>query len=115
MAADRFNFNKSWEYIQSKYVGTGHSDMTKFEWASNQHRDTYASYLGHYDMQSYFAVAQNDSIGRVRYQMLEVCRTDHHLPEENVLINFFQKLLRCLHTNRKCSNRADLLLLERKT
>lgn len=72
MAADRYNFSKSWEYIQSKYVGTGHSDMTKFEWATSQHRDTYASYLGHYDMLSYFAVVQNDSIGRVRYQMLEV-------------------------------------------
>jgi len=71
MAADRYNINKSWEYIQTKFVGTGHSDMTKFEWQVNQHRDTYASYLGHYDMQSYFAVAQNDSIGRVRYQMLE--------------------------------------------
>lgn len=47
--------------------------MSKFEWNLNQHRDTYASYLGHYDMLSYFAVAQNDSIGRVRYQMLEVC------------------------------------------
>jgi splicing factor 3B subunit 5 len=45
--------------------------MSKFEWNLNQHRDTYASYLGHYDMLSYFAVAQNDSIGRVRYQMLE--------------------------------------------
>mmetsp|Transcript_37135 Transcript_37135/g.27448 ORF Transcript_37135/g.27448 Transcript_37135/m.27448 type:complete len:98 (+) Transcript_37135:59-352(+) len=71
MAADRYNFNKSWEYIQSKHVGTGHSDSTKFEWTVNQHRDTYASYLGHYDMTSYFAVAQNDSIGRVRYQLLE--------------------------------------------
>ena len=27
---------------------------------------------GHYDMISFFAVAQNDSIGRVRYQLLEV-------------------------------------------
>lgn len=72
MSADRYNFTKSFEHIQAKYVGTGHSDMTKFEWAVNQHRDTYASYIGHYDMLSYFAVAQNDSIGRVRYAMLEV-------------------------------------------
>ena len=92
MAADRFSFNKSWEHIQNKFVGTGHSDMTKFEWAANQHRDTLASHVGHYDMLSYFAVAQNDSIGieysliylksninlvlfqsgRVRYQILEV-------------------------------------------
>mmetsp|Transcript_6003 Transcript_6003/g.8976 ORF Transcript_6003/g.8976 Transcript_6003/m.8976 type:complete len:90 (-) Transcript_6003:271-540(-) len=71
MAADRFSFNKSWEHIQNKFVGTGHSDMTKFEWATNQHRDTLASHVGHYDMMSYFAVAQNDSIGRVRYQLLE--------------------------------------------
>mmetsp|Transcript_46188 Transcript_46188/g.80777 ORF Transcript_46188/g.80777 Transcript_46188/m.80777 type:complete len:91 (+) Transcript_46188:98-370(+) len=71
MAADRFSFNKSFEHVQNKFVGTGHSDITKFEWASNQHRDTLASHIGHNDMLSYFAVAQNDSIGRVRYQLLE--------------------------------------------
>mmetsp|Transcript_3759 Transcript_3759/g.6396 ORF Transcript_3759/g.6396 Transcript_3759/m.6396 type:complete len:93 (+) Transcript_3759:107-385(+) len=71
MAADRFSINKSWEHIQNKFVGTGHSDITKFEWASNQHRDSVASHIGHYDMMSYFAVAQNDAIGRVRYQLLE--------------------------------------------
>ena len=37
-----------------------------------RHRDTLASHIGHYDMLSFFAVAQNDSIGRVRYQLLEV-------------------------------------------
>ena len=41
------------------------------EWASGLHRDTIASNLGHFDMLCYFAVAQNDSIGRVRYQLLE--------------------------------------------
>eukprot|EP01038_Epipyxis_sp_PR26KG_P018601 gene18601-26293_t len=71
MAADRYSINKSWEHVQNKFVGTGHSDMTKFEWMVNQHRDTLASHIGHYDMLSYFAVAQNDSVGRVRYQMLE--------------------------------------------
>ncbi|CAN0344926.1 unnamed protein product, partial [Ectocarpus sp. 12 AP-2014] len=28
-AADRFNMNRSWDHIQNKYVGTGHSDTTK--------------------------------------------------------------------------------------
>ncbi|CAM9418876.1 unnamed protein product, partial [Heterosigma akashiwo] len=70
-AADRFNINRSWDHIQAKYVGTGHSDMTKYEWATNQHRDTMASHLGHSDLLAYFAVAQNDAIGRVRYQLLE--------------------------------------------
>jgi len=62
---------KNFEAVQSRHVGTGHSDLTKYEWAVNQHRDTLASHIGHYDMMSYFAVAQNDSIGRVRYQLLE--------------------------------------------
>ena len=26
------------EHLQSKYMGTGHSDSTKFEWATHQHR-----------------------------------------------------------------------------
>lgn len=72
MAADRFSINKSWEHIQNRYVGTGHSDISRYEMATMQHRDTIASHIGHYDMLSYFAVAQNDSIGRVRYQLLQV-------------------------------------------
>ena len=38
---------------------------------TNQHRDTYASHVAHYDQLSYFAVAQNESVGRVRTQFLE--------------------------------------------
>ncbi|RLN74847.1 hypothetical protein BBJ28_00022290, partial [Nothophytophthora sp. Chile5] len=70
-AADRFNVNRQWEHLQAKYVGTGHADTTKFEWAVNQHRDTLASHLGHSDMLAFFAVAENEAIGRVRYNMLE--------------------------------------------
>lgn len=42
------------------------------EWATNQHRDSIASHIGHSDLLSYFAVAENNAIGRVRYQLLEV-------------------------------------------
>jgi splicing factor 3B subunit 5 len=35
------------------------------------HRDTLASHVGHYDQLSFYAVAQNESIGRVRAQMIE--------------------------------------------
>jgi len=45
--------------------------MTKFEWLTNQHRDTLASHVGHYDQLSYYSVAQNESIARVRYNMIE--------------------------------------------
>jgi splicing factor 3B subunit 5 len=61
------------EHLQLKYVGTGHPDITKHEWASNLHRDSYASYLGHQPMLQYFAVAQNESCGRVRHQLIQVC------------------------------------------
>lgn len=44
----------------------------KSEWATNQHRDTYASHIGHFDSLMYFSVAQNDSIGRLKSQFLEV-------------------------------------------
>mmetsp|Transcript_29555 Transcript_29555/g.42278 ORF Transcript_29555/g.42278 Transcript_29555/m.42278 type:complete len:94 (+) Transcript_29555:65-346(+) len=59
------------EQLKAKYLGTGHPDITKYEWATNIHRDTLSSHVGHYDQLSYFAVAQNESIGRVRAQMLE--------------------------------------------
>mmetsp|Transcript_34135 Transcript_34135/g.66714 ORF Transcript_34135/g.66714 Transcript_34135/m.66714 type:complete len:89 (-) Transcript_34135:205-471(-) len=58
------------EHLQMKYVGTGHADTTKWEWAVNQHRDTYASYLGHHSLMAYSAIAENESIGRMKYQFL---------------------------------------------
>lgn len=42
------------------------------EWLVNQHRDSYASYLGHYNILMHIAVAENESIGRVKFNMLEV-------------------------------------------
>lgn len=71
MAADRFSIAKGFDAVQARHVGTGHSDITKYEWAVNQHRDTLASHIGHHDLLSFFAIAQNDSVGRVRYQLLE--------------------------------------------
>jgi splicing factor 3B subunit 5 len=51
---------------QAKYVGTGHADTNRFEWAVNIHRDSYASYIGHPPLLAYFAIAENESMGRVR-------------------------------------------------
>jgi len=45
------------------------------EWLTNQHRDTYASYVGHHALTSHIALAENESIARVRFNMLEVCGT----------------------------------------
>ncbi|ORX83786.1 splicing factor 3B subunit 5/RDS3 complex subunit 10 [Anaeromyces robustus] len=68
---DRLNLNSQLEHLQSKYVGTGHADTNKFEWLQNQHRDSYASYLGHYGLLTYFSVAENESIGRMKFNYLE--------------------------------------------
>eukprot|EP00976_Prorocentrum_cordatum_P009529 190175-Prorocentrum_minimum.AAC.7 len=69
-ASDRFNINSQLEHLQAKYVGTGHADVNRFEWAVNIHRDSYASYVGHHPMLAYFAIAENESIGRVRFTPL---------------------------------------------
>ena len=47
---DRFNINSQLEHLQAKYVGTGHADLHRFEWAVNIHRDSFASYIGHHPM-----------------------------------------------------------------
>lgn len=71
MQADRFNINSQLEHLQMKYVGTGHADASKFEWAVNMHRDSNASYIGHNGMLAYFACAENESVGRVQYNLMQ--------------------------------------------
>lgn len=58
--------------LQSKYVGTGHPDINRFEWNLNIKRDTYASLIGHQTLAAYHAIAENESIGRVKYNFLQV-------------------------------------------
>ncbi|KAL4330924.1 hypothetical protein AHAS_Ahas13G0448700 [Arachis hypogaea] len=70
-ASDRFNINSQLEHLQAKYVGTGHADLNRFEWAVNIQRDSYASYIGHYPLLAYFAIAENESIGRERYTFMQ--------------------------------------------
>ncbi|KAK8551056.1 hypothetical protein V6N12_039725 [Hibiscus sabdariffa] len=81
-ASDRFNINSQLEHLQAKYVGTGHADLNRFEWAVNIQRDSYASYIGHYPMLAYFAVAENESIGRERYNFMQKMLLPCGLPPE---------------------------------
>ncbi|KAI4547285.1 hypothetical protein MG293_003840 [Ovis ammon polii] len=59
------------EHLQSKYIGTGHADTTKREWLVNQHRDSYCSFMGHFDLLNYFAIAEKESKARVRFNLME--------------------------------------------
>lgn len=68
---DRYNIHSQLEHLQSKYIGTGHADTTKYEWLTNQHRDSLASYLGHSDLLSYYAIAENETMARVRFNLME--------------------------------------------
>ncbi|MEQ2233137.1 hypothetical protein ILYODFUR_018903 [Ilyodon furcidens] len=35
------------------------------------HRDSYCSYMGHFDLLNYFSVAENESKARVRFNLME--------------------------------------------
>ncbi|CAK9305026.1 unnamed protein product [Gordionus sp. m RMFG-2023] len=68
---DRYNILSQLEHLQSKYVGTGHADTTKWEWVTNQHRDSIASYLGHYDLTNFITITQNECKARVKHNLME--------------------------------------------
>ena len=68
---ERYNIHSQLEHLQSKYIGTGHADTTKFEWATNQQRDSCASFVGHFDLINHFAVAENESKARVAFNLIE--------------------------------------------
>lgn len=67
----RYTANTQLEHLHARYTGTGHADITKYEWLTHQHRDTLASIVGHPTLTSYLAIADNESIGRVKFEMTE--------------------------------------------
>ena len=42
------------------------------EWLVNQHRDSFASYIGHPNLVEFFAIAENESKARVKFNFLQV-------------------------------------------
>ena len=42
------------------------------EWALNQHRDSLALYVGFDSLSQYISIAENESIGRVKFNCLQV-------------------------------------------
>jgi splicing factor 3B subunit 5 len=68
--ATKDSLHSQMAHLQSKYVGTGHTDTTKYDWAVNIQRDSIASYIGHPSMLNYFATAMNESPARMRHNLL---------------------------------------------
>ena len=78
--ADKLRAQQQLEQLQARYVGTGHADTTKYEWAANIHRDSYASYVGHPPLLSYMALGMGEPREKVRAQMIEVRGTARRRP-----------------------------------
>lgn len=45
------------------------------EWMVNQHRDSFASYIGHPNLLEFFSIAENESKARVKFNFLQVLHT----------------------------------------
>ena len=69
--ADKLRTLQNLEALQIRYVGTGHADTTKYEWASNIVRDSYASYIGHPPLLEFIAIGMGENKEKVRAMMVE--------------------------------------------
>ncbi|KAF2020621.1 splicing factor 3B subunit 5/RDS3 complex subunit 10 [Aaosphaeria arxii CBS 175.79] len=69
--ADKLRNQQQLESLAARYIGTGTSDTTKFEFTSNMARDSLASYVGHPPMLQYMSIGLGQSKERTRIQMLE--------------------------------------------
>lgn len=45
-AEPRYRVLSQLDHLQAKYTGTGHTETTKWEWVTHQHRDSIASFAG---------------------------------------------------------------------
>lgn len=48
--------------------------MQRSDWVTHQHRDTLASIVGHPTLTSFLAIADGESLGRIKFEMTEVRR-----------------------------------------
>jgi splicing factor 3B subunit 5 len=44
------------------------------DWLTHQHRDTLSSIVGHPTLTSFLAIADGESVGRVKFEMTQVCK-----------------------------------------
>jgi splicing factor 3B subunit 5 len=69
--ADKLRAAQQLEALQSRYVGTGNADTTRFEWTSNIARDSLASYIGHPPMLQYMSIGLGQTKEQTRIQLME--------------------------------------------
>lgn len=71
LQADKLHLQSQLEQLQARYVGIGHADIIKYDWAANIHRDTLSSSIGHPPMSAYLALAEGENIKRIQYELME--------------------------------------------
>ncbi len=69
--SERENLNNNFEALKNKYIGTGHSDITRWEFGTNMQRDMLASHIGHKSRLLFMSIAQNENLYRTRINMLD--------------------------------------------
>jgi splicing factor 3B subunit 5 len=69
--ADKLRQQQQLEALQTRYVGTGHADTTKFEWTSNIMRDSYSSFAGHPPLLAYMALGLGQTQEETRVMLIE--------------------------------------------
>ncbi|KAJ2797815.1 hypothetical protein H4R21_004170 [Coemansia helicoidea] len=71
---DKFGMHNQTEHMFAKCSGTGNADTTKHQWLTSQHRDTLAHYVADDSLAMYIAIAEGDSVARVKSRMLQRMR-----------------------------------------
>ncbi|KNC50226.1 uncharacterized protein AMSG_11973 [Thecamonas trahens ATCC 50062] len=77
---DPFGVCDKLDHMHARYTGTGSAETDRETWAKEQARDTTASFLAHPPLGLYLAVARNDSVARVRYDLLRRLPAPHSAP-----------------------------------
>ncbi|KAJ1908061.1 hypothetical protein IWQ60_011750 [Tieghemiomyces parasiticus] len=71
---------QDFQLARARFIGTGDAETTRYHWLVNQHRDTYASVVGHPNLLSLVAVTENESRARCRFNMLQLTLVSPNLP-----------------------------------
>jgi splicing factor 3B subunit 5 len=69
--ADKLRAQQQLEALQARYVGTGHADITKFEWTCNIARDSISSFIGHPPLLQYMAIGQGQPKEKIRMKYID--------------------------------------------
>ncbi|KAF8205625.1 splicing factor 3B subunit 5/RDS3 complex subunit 10 [Mycena galopus ATCC 62051] len=70
MANVRYTANTQLEHLHARYTGTGHGDLSKYDWVTHQHRDTLASIVGHPTLTSFWHRGRRIQ-GPIKFEMTE--------------------------------------------